>query len=198
MRPWRAVSSAAAVALVVCTLAIGHVRLVALEVATVVAEAAASTVLAAPIAMSAGLREAAAATDARDRADDGRGRIEAAARAERRIVDEAQSDEPVLASEVEELPAAMRPAAFIDAPGIESSPAATASAPTAQAVDVLPEATSGTPAPSAAPPSVNDVARHTWTRATDAGVAIGRASNTAGKAAGGFFSRLGKRVAGSF
>jgi hypothetical protein len=37
-----------------------------------------------------------------------------------------------------------------------------------------------------------------WTRAADTGIAVGRASQDAGVATAGFFTRFGKRVAGSF
>src|SRR5262249_2267228 len=40
--------------------------------------------------------------------------------------------------------------------------------------------------------------RAPWTIAADAGIAIGRGSQSAGIATAGFFTRLGKKVAGSF
>jgi Zn-dependent protease with chaperone function len=43
-----------------------------------------------------------------------------------------------------------------------------------------------------------DAARASWAAAVDAGVAIGRNSKNAGVATAGFFTRFGKRIAGSF
>jgi beta-lactamase regulating signal transducer with metallopeptidase domain len=47
-------------------------------------------------------------------------------------------------------------------------------------------------------PHPEDKARAAWTRAADAGVAIGRISHGKGSATAGFFSRFGRKVAGSF
>jgi hypothetical protein len=47
-------------------------------------------------------------------------------------------------------------------------------------------------------PSAPTTARAAWTIAADAGIAIGRGSQSAGVATAGFFTRFGKRVAGSF
>jgi beta-lactamase regulating signal transducer with metallopeptidase domain len=59
------------------------------------------------------------------------------------------------------------------------------------------EARVTTPALSALP-SAPVAARPPWTIAADAGIAIGRGSQSAGLATAGFFTRFGKRVAGSF
>jgi hypothetical protein len=45
---------------------------------------------------------------------------------------------------------------------------------------------------SAAPPA------QVWTRAADVGIGIGRVSQDAGATTARFFSRFGKRIAGSF
>lgn len=55
------------------------------------------------------------------------------------------------------------------------------------------------PSPAAAPPEPVVVAvRSTWTAAADTGVAVGRTSKDAGVATAGFFSRVARRVAGTF
>jgi hypothetical protein len=55
---------------------------------------------------------------------------------------------------------------------------------------------SPSPAPRANAPA--DDAQTPWGAAADAGTAVGRSSRKAGVATGSFFSRLGKRIAGSF
>jgi hypothetical protein len=50
--------------------------------------------------------------------------------------------------------------------------------------------------PSGAPPA--ETARAPWTVAADGGVAIGHKSRDAAVATAGFFSRMARRVAGSF
>jgi hypothetical protein len=54
-------------------------------------------------------------------------------------------------------------------------------------------------APPRTPQSLStDQAQMPWTRAADGGIALGRASQGAGIATAGLFTRFGKRIAGSF
>jgi hypothetical protein len=48
------------------------------------------------------------------------------------------------------------------------------------------------------PGAAEVTARTPWSAAADAGVAVGRGSRSAGVATAGFFSRVGKKIAGSF
>ena len=65
----------------------------------------------------------------------------------------------------------------------------------------IPEQTRVEPHPSATAdntPSADTKTRTPWTTAADVGVALGRGSQNAGVATAGFFSRVAKKVAGSF
>jgi hypothetical protein len=53
-------------------------------------------------------------------------------------------------------------------------------------------------APPSNPQPVNPQAVSPWGAAADAGVSVGRASQKTAVATAGFFSRLGKKIAGSF
>jgi hypothetical protein len=55
-----------------------------------------------------------------------------------------------------------------------------------------------TPVWAARAPTIADNSRTPWTAAADAGVSIGRTSKSAAVATGGFFSHVGKKIAGSF
>ena len=67
-----------------------------------------------------------------------------------------------------------------------------------------PDAPAAVPAPAVAPrtssgtPGSTDASEPPWATAADAGVAIGRGSQKAGVATASFFTRLGKKIAGSF
>jgi hypothetical protein len=52
--------------------------------------------------------------------------------------------------------------------------------------------------PAASPQAPSDVPIAPWTAAANAGVSLGKRSKQGGVATGAFFSRLGKRIAGSF
>ena len=55
-----------------------------------------------------------------------------------------------------------------------------------------------TPVSAPRAPAIADNSRTPWTSAADAGVTIGRTSKSAGVATAGFFSHIGKKIAGSF
>ena len=61
----------------------------------------------------------------------------------------------------------------------------------------LTEPTADTP-PAASPQAPTDVPIAPWTAAANAGVSLGKRSKQGGVATGAFFTRLGKRIAGSF
>jgi hypothetical protein len=195
VRPWRAIALVAGVALGACTLAIGQVRLVALEVATGVIETASSSVLAQRVVQkptAAGPQapsDAARVTSVARTLSDSRGEPDKARPTDVNAVPIAVEPEPDATEPTGELPS-------IDSALIEPSPSALiATVPVEPGLAATAEAAG--PAPASAP-TVTDLARGTWTRATGTGVAIGRASSTAGKATGSFFSRLGKKIATSF
>jgi beta-lactamase regulating signal transducer with metallopeptidase domain len=65
-------------------------------------------------------------------------------------------------------------------------------------VHAVPAIESDQTLPAAAAPATDASGPTPWTAAADAGVAIGRNSRDAGVAAAGFFTRFGRRLAGSF
>jgi hypothetical protein len=68
-------------------------------------------------------------------------------------------------------------------------------ASTEKAVASSPPQQPAPPPRTSAPP---EDAQTPWGAAADAGTAVGRSSRKAGVATGSFFSRLGKKIAGSF
>ena len=83
------------------------------------------------------------------------------------------------------------------------SPAASTNAvpetPAATELGDLPGASTVVPAPPSQPPEATvEQLRSPWSAAADGGVAVGRKSKQAGVATAGFFTRVARRVAGSF
>jgi hypothetical protein len=97
-------------------------------------------------------------------------------------------------------PAAERPAApalpapIADGGAVRELPGATSAVGT---VPVPPTATT-TASPPPSPETAGQKTATPWGAAADAGVNVGRGSQKAATATAGFFSRLGKSIAGSF
>jgi hypothetical protein len=192
VRPWRALAISGAVGIVACALAVGNVQVVRPAVASaVVITARPATAGAAGMAVlitRASLEPTASVSGAAPaRNPVSRARAMPAARK----TDASQQDGGKAYSSEE----------LSTAPIVSSSPARSELPSTPLFVPVArpPEPLTDTPGvaqTAAADPS--DDASMGWTRAADAGVSIGRASQAAGVATAGFFRRFGKRVAGSF
>jgi hypothetical protein len=194
VRAWRVPLVGGAVALVTCAFAIGNVHVVAAAVASaVVITVDPATALASVASTSTRPSVRPSAPDSASRPRQNRGPVapvrtsaqDTSAADERR---KASATEDPKTTAIATLPVPLVSSAF-SAPTFEpvTGPLATGAPHTA-------------PAPAPVPPKESAVQEDPapWTQAADAGVAIGRASQTAGVKTAGFFSRLGKKIARSF
>jgi hypothetical protein len=115
----------------------------------------------------------------------------------------ARRDAPLLIDTVAETQVDLVPAATdLTSPAINNEPATSSIAiPTvavAPADDVPAVNTVPLGVPPVASPSAAERTNTPWTAAADAGVSVGRASRKAAVATAGLFTRLGKKIAGSF
>lgn len=192
MRPWRALAVGSALGLAACALAVGNVHVATSAVASAVGITAppATAAVAVPISSTEASLEPTASVS---RAVPGNRQVRARATVAAR--ETAPSEDAGTAYRDEE-PATT---AIVSLPGsaLGAPPGATASEPLAR----LSSGPVEHPIVPAAPPVLQDLPRDAsagWARAADVGVAIGRASQTAGVSTAGFFRRFAKKVAGSF
>jgi beta-lactamase regulating signal transducer with metallopeptidase domain len=177
--PWRAIAACAGGGLLACAVVVGNLRVVAFAVTSAVASTAASPLAARPI-----VRDWLVALRSAERADPGPSATAAGRHGS---------------------PANPSPAAYETSPDAAWPVEPSASVPAVADAPELPVLSSlavrvavDTPAPTAAPaPRPAEQERGVWTRVADVGVGIGRASQRTGTATAGFFSRFGRKVAGS-
>jgi beta-lactamase regulating signal transducer with metallopeptidase domain len=180
-RPWRAIAVCAGGGLLACAVVVANLHVVAFAVTSAVASAAASPLAARPI-----VRDVLLAWRSAERANPGPSSVAAGRHG---------------------LPANPSPATHEASPASAWAVEPSASVPAVTDASELPVLSSlpvhfavETPAPAltaATEPRPAEQARGVWTRAADVGVGIGRASQRAGTATAGFFSRFGRKVAGS-
>ncbi len=191
-RPWRALVISGALGLAACALAVGNVHVVTSAGAPVVViTAAPASARAAATATPATLTsmETTASVSSSVLAGNRRPRASVAVR------ENGAAQGAGKTHAIEEL--STSPIASLPGPSLGGPPSATAFVPVAgPPSDALATAMDETPAP--ALKDLPGEASAGWTRAADAGVAIGRASQAAGVATAGFFRRFGKKVADSF
>jgi beta-lactamase regulating signal transducer with metallopeptidase domain len=195
-RPWRAITVAAGGGLLVCTLVVANVQLVASEVTSAVASTAEyathpePVVTHLPVASRSTERTELGQTPLAARHGGPRGSQRAATQQDSPRVDKTETLGEPLTSPAASSP--LQSAVQVDSSGSLSATTATSEHPV--------QAAAGTPTPTqnSIEPRVAEKTPAPWTRAADAGVGIGRASQTAGTATAGFFKRFGKKVAGAF
>jgi hypothetical protein len=196
-RPWRAITLAAGGGLLACALVVANVQLVASEVTSAVAlttEYATRpepVVTHLPVASRSTEQTEPAPTPLAARRGGSRGSQRPATQQDSPRVEKTETiGEPLT-------PAAGSTPLQSSALPVDSSGSLTT---TTAASEHPVQAAAGTPIPTqnSIEPRVADKTPAPWTRAADAGVGIGRASQTAGTATAGFFKRFGKKVAGAF
>jgi beta-lactamase regulating signal transducer with metallopeptidase domain len=195
-RPWRAVSLFSAAALVAFTVAIAHVEVAAFSAVSAVM----STTSTAPQRVAGEVTATSRPTELTTRLADGArkpGRVPVVTSAfAQGTADEARpavrhqekSSEVSVVRRVE-------PAAT---PATEPAPVLASDVHRGLPLSAPAVVRSSESTSTASETSPEGQGRAPWTRAADTGVAVGRASQGAGVATAGFFSRFGKRVAGSF
>jgi beta-lactamase regulating signal transducer with metallopeptidase domain len=191
-QPWRAVSVVSAAALVAFTVAIAHVEVAAFSAVSAVISPAAPAplrVLAVDVTTTSPSTE----STSRVTGEAGRARVPLVAPA----FAEAAADKagPALRDQEKSSPASVEPAAT---PAIATVPVLASDVHRDLPLTAPAVVRSSDPSSAATETSQEDQGRAPWTRAADTGIAVGRASQGAGVATAGFFSRFGKRVAGSF
>ncbi len=193
VRPWRALTTGGALGLVACALALGHVHVVTSSLAPAVGMTA-EPVSAQVVGPSQSTPASLAATTSvwssvRAKNRPSRTRAQPGARGTGPLHDAGKTYRS------EESP--MMPVASVPLPSMGEPLSATLFEPvTSRSSEPAEHAMVAAPSP-AVKDSVRDVSAG-WTRAADAGVTIGRASQAAGVATAGFFRRFGKKVADSF
>jgi len=117
----------------------------------------------------------------------------------------ARRQPPVSAPSAQRPPAKESVTPAVPEPDPASTTATTSSVDTVPAAEpaggqpILSESATAVPPPAAQPPEVKvEPPRSPWGAAADSGVAVGRNSKQAGVATAGFFTRIARRVAGSF
>ena len=198
-RPWRVVAAAAVVLFMSCALAV--TKLAGVAAAPPDGTALAPLVVAASVAtgrpVAAGRPGERASSWNRAAAGPRKRNAPVPQTGRGRGADSAAASRPLA---LEETRGAATPSPPLPAPDrpLETSPVTQGTAlPTAASLDALGERLPFTPgAPDHA--QAAGAERSAWMRASDAGVAIGRASRDAGVETAGFFTRFGKRIAGSF
>ena len=186
-RPWRAVTICSGAALVAFTVAIAHVEVAAFSAVSAVISSAAPTqlrVLAADLTMTSRSTEGSSPVTGRMRRPArvplGTARAVLHEQETSPEVTEARAIEP--ASTPATVPVPVLAAGFHSGLPLSAPVLARSSDPFSAAPDR----------------SETEQGRAPWNRAADTGIAVGRASQGAGVATAGFFSRFGKRVADSF
>jgi hypothetical protein len=191
-RPWRAVSVVSAAALVAFTLAIAHVEVAAFSAVSAVIS---NTAPAQRRVLAPDLTMASPATESTSRVTGGAGRARVPFVAFAFAEAAAHEARPAVRDQETSSDASVEPAAT---PGIAPAPVLASDVHRGLPLSA-PNAVRSLDSSGARPQtSQEDQGRAPWTRAADTGIAVGRASEDAGVATAGFFSRFGKRVAGSF
>lgn len=191
-RPWRAVSVFSVAALVAFTVAIAHVEVAAFSAVSAVISTTAPAQLR---VLAPDVTTASPSTESTSRLTGGTGR--ARVRVVASAFDDAAADKtrPAVREQEKSSEGSVEPAAI---PAL--APASVLESDVHRGLPLSAPAIIRSSDPSSAAPnsSQEDEGRAPWTRAADTGIAVGRASQGAGVATAGFFSRFGKRVAGSF
>jgi hypothetical protein len=197
---WRAIAVSASAALAIFGLVLGNFRVAELAASSVALPVSAVPTGVSSIASVSNVAAASGTTSASPsrgvRGAVSREPAESSTQSRRAVSPVTSLPQEIREQDIAAAAPVLPPPAVRSKDGLTSRPVS-APMPSATVVESVPGSPSASIA-SDAPPPLASISRTPWAAAADAGVAIGRGSQTAGVATAGFFRRFGKKIAASF